>query len=231
MKIRTVHDMILIGLLAIGLVGGFLYFQGPTEAYANLLTNGDMETASGGDPGSWTKYTQGNGAGTRDTTTYRQGSASAKETWSGAVGADTGVYYYQSFSASVGQVYVASVEIRSLSSDPLAGGAEAFLKLEFKNSGGTVINSYESSHLATSNTAWERHTVVGIAPAGTATVQINLVTWTAVASASGSAYFDDADLHLGTTATLFTGANSAYNQSFETSDGGAPARPRRRQRR
>jgi len=222
MRLRTVYKMILTGLLSIGLVGGLFYLS-PNLAYANLLTNGDMETA---DPFTWTIWTQGNGAGSRDTTTYRQGSASAKGYWSDTVGADTGVYIYQSFSASVGQVYVATAYIRSLSTDALADGAEAFVKIEFKDSGGTVINSYESMHLSSSNNAWERHTAVGTAPLGTATVQMNLIVWTAVASASGSAYFDDADLHQVTTSVLYTSSNVMINEGFETGDEQATERAR-----
>jgi len=100
------------------------------------------------------------------------------------------------FAASAGQLWEASAWARIESGDPMDPQNFAVVKVEFLNSGNTVIGSAESTHITTASLpldTWQQFNAQAVAPPNTTTAQIVLVNvQLANPVAGGSIFFDDA---------------------------------------
>ncbi|MFC3800356.1 fibronectin type III domain-containing protein [Cohnella sp. GCM10012308] len=149
---------------------------------ANLLANPGFESDGGGQPANWT-YEQSYYA-SRDTSVKRSGNASLKE--SSTTGPWHGVY--QDVNAASGSSYTFDGYINIASNTTTA----ASVKLQFLNSGGTVLadNTVASYAAGSTTTGFANMHGTYTAPANTAKARIYIY----MTDHRGTLYFDDFSL-------------------------------------
>jgi hypothetical protein len=171
---------------------------GAQAAQANLLVNPGFETGTAPGNGDvygaagWTSF--GNvfnvSAGNPTPVGPHSGTGALKEfgTFPGVSGS------FQSFTASAGQAWSLSGYILNASSDPMQADNFALLKISFQDASNNELLGIDSAHItaATAVDQWLFVTANGVAPAGTA--HVNLFTLFVQPNfAGGSASFDDLD--------------------------------------
>jgi hypothetical protein len=106
--------------------------------------------------------------------------------------------FQDGFPASAGQAWSASAWARIDSSDPMNPANMGQVLLSFRDASNTEVGFTTSPPITTSTlpiNTWQQFSAVGIAPAGTAAVRLNLLHVQLSPSASnGSIFFDDAVL-------------------------------------
>jgi hypothetical protein len=181
-----------------GLAAATLLLAAGTRAHAaiNLLTNPGFESpnASSGDVYASTGWNGFNDVYTHASATAHTGSQVLKIFGpffqGGGAGAVQG-----GFAATPGQTFEASAFLRNDSTDPIQGSNFAVVKVEFLNSGNSVIGSAESPHFTAANAqnVWTPELVDAVAPANTTSAQIVLVHVQLNSPVTGgSVFFDDA---------------------------------------
>ncbi|HEX4054236.1 MAG TPA: hypothetical protein VHX86_08225, partial [Tepidisphaeraceae bacterium] len=188
----------------------------------NLLNNGDFEQPSAGSstttaPSDWSNWNS-----TYVSTSYAYtGSQSLLES-----GSNSGVN--QSFAATPGVSYSASVYAFTPSSDKLSGPEGAFLNILFYNSSGTQLNAAgDSLTVLNSNSAaggtitgseggtvWNNFTTTTVAPANAVkvTFALQVGAYTGLSgTAGGEVYWDDAQFGVAAVTSAKVSAASVSN--------------------
>lgn len=191
--------------IAIILSAAFVLTLGVTSAQANLLANPSFESpdASGGDvsgpPTGWSGF---NFNATTAVVTALDGTQTLKQFGPFNPFFDaSGVL--QSFPVVPGEIVTLSANGRNDSSDPISGGGVgdpgnfAVVKLEWFDGGGSPIGTpVETLVVDKSSPAdvWLPGTVVGVAPAGAASVNTLLLHVSDGTFLGGSVFWDDASV-------------------------------------
>jgi alpha-L-arabinofuranosidase len=181
-----------------------------TGVGTDVLTNGGFESPSADGSTTTAPGTWGVWGSTYVSTQYAHSGAQSIVT----SGPNSGVE--ESFNATPGVSYTASVY--AMTPTGLTGPEGAFLIITFANSSGTMISTYSAPYdvnILSSTSAsggpitgsvgsigWNYYTTTAVAPAGSATVALDLDTGAYTGNsgtAGGSIYYDDADF--GPTAT------------------------------
>jgi hypothetical protein len=165
---------------------------------ANVLANPGFETpsAAAGDVGiapgssSWNGF---NGAFITAATQHT-GAQAGK-----AFGNPGGMY--QDFAATPGQTWSGTVFAENLASDPLAGPQGGFINIEWHDAANNTISFLSTPivNSASPTNTWTLGSVSGVAPAGTTTARLVLLSgpYTGLpGNAGGAAYFDDATFQI-----------------------------------
>lgn len=153
---------------------------------ANLIANGDFESAYGAD--NWAVFANGY----RETVSFAHSGASTGKVF-GAFSGASGIY--QDFAAAPGESFSATGFGYNWSSDAMQAGNSAFLRLTFFDAlnveiAGSAVDSAPID-ANTPQDAWiSLATATATAPVGTAKGQI-LVLFLQPANAPGAAFFDD----------------------------------------
>lgn len=117
---------------------------------------------------------------------------------------------YQDVPVAPGELVVISAKLQTLSTDKLAGDAEAGLKLEWVDTNGSTFNPVEVFVVNTTSTAnvWIPATLNGIAPINAVAARITLVL-RYTDTVQGSVFWDDARMNIN------GGPNDVLNGDFE----------------
>ena len=185
----------------------------------NLLSNAGFESPTAGnsttDPSNWGDW----GTSYLSTQYAHLGAQSVVES-----GSNSGVN--QSFSATPGVSYIATVYAMTPSTAKLTGPEVGLLNLLFYNSSGTQVGSDGITVLnansaaggpnsgSVGNQGWNFYSTTGVAPVGTTTVTIALQVgpYSGISgTAGGSVFFDDAQLGITAVASAAVSATSVSN--------------------
>jgi len=163
-------------------------------AFANILTNPGFDT---GDLTGWNSWNIGDSGFEVTTSQSQSPSYSLKEwAWSGGAPAEGDVGLWQDFAAIENFTYYVSAYLKSLTdSEPVRDGANAYLKLEWRDSVGELIGDPIQMDLYGPNDMWELFELPEgetTAPSGVVTGRVVLGLWSPELSGdSRSVYFDD----------------------------------------
>lgn len=161
------------------------------SSFANLLTNAGFDT---GDLTGWYSWSVGDSGVELSASQFQSPSYSLKEwAWSGGVPAEGDAGVWQDFAATENFTYYVSAYLKSLtSSEPLRDGASAYVKLEWRDTGGGLIGIPVQMDLYGPNDAWELFELSDTAPFGVANGRVVLGLWSPELTGDGRAvYFDD----------------------------------------
>jgi hypothetical protein len=174
--------MVIIASLSLGTVTG----------HATLIVNGGFENVTGTVADNWTQF--GNAyAESRSAQTGANGLTlygnwgTIDPNYSGA---------YQTFHATAGEEFFASVYAKTSSGDKIGLNNSAYLKVEFFDASMGGLGWVDATNPVTNTTPadiWFLQTVNATAPAGAAFVRETLI-FEQVGGAGGSAFFDNATL-------------------------------------
>jgi len=184
------------GIVQCGVVAvALLLAVAPRAAHAaNVLANPGFETpsAAAGDVAITPGATSWNGfGGAFITTSTHNGGAQAGKAFGNPGG------MFQDFAASPGQLWQGTVFAENFANDALAGPQGAFINIEWHNATGAQISFLSTPivNSASPTNVWTPGAVQGIAPAGTTTARLVLLSgpFTGLpGTAGGAAFFDDA---------------------------------------
>jgi len=178
-------------------------FFGNIHASDNLIENPGFEEL-GWPPSSWNQWDGSTGSGGVtgyiSTETSRTGDQSTARVlwgtdirWGG---------YTQDIAVDAGDFVRASGWLMSKSGDdPLASGAEAYIEVKFL----TSVNGELAVHKSTALTGasdWVRHVIEEEAPTNTAKARFSFVLLGTQSSSTGTVYFDDAHIRIGSAEEL-----------------------------
>lgn len=160
-------------------------------AFANLLTNSGFDA---GNLTGWNSWNIGDSSFEVSASQFQSPSYSFKEwAWSGGTPVEGDVGLWQDFAAAENFTYYISAYLKSLSgSEPLRDGANAYLKLEWRDGGG-LIGVPVQMDLYASNDIWELFEISDTAPSGVVNGRVILGLWDpGLSGDSRAVYFDDA---------------------------------------
>lgn len=155
----------------------------------NLIANPGLDSNDDGWSVDW--GTNGGGKFTRITKRAFKGGVSGQMKWDDAStnSATGGVKYAQTSGMTVGNSYTYSVVVRSSKTTTMAG------KIEWKNSGGTVLSTTTGADTEVKANRWTRITVTGVSPTNTTQASLNAIKTVATSWAKGTTLqFDNARL-------------------------------------
>lgn len=182
-----------VWIIWMGIIIVFLMVISPL-AFANLLTNPSFDT---GNLTGWNTWNIGDSDFEVTTSQSQSPSYSLKErVWSAGTPAEGDVGLWQDFVATENFTYYISAYLKSLTdSEPVRDGANAYLKLEWRDSGGGVIGDPIQMDLYGPNDMWELFELPEAettAPSGVATGRVILGLWSPELTGDGrTVYFDD----------------------------------------
>ncbi len=186
-----------------GIFSVVLILSIPVYASDNLVINPGFEE-SGWPPASWDQWDGSTGSGgvsgSISTSVAHSGAQSTARALWGTGGRWGG--YTQDVAVTEGDFVRASGWLMSKSdNDPLADGAEAYIEVKFLDSGDSELEVYSSTPLTEAST-WVRHVIEEEAPEGSVKARFSFILSTDDENASGTAYFDDAYIRIGTAEDL-----------------------------
>ena len=182
-----------VWIIWISIIIVFLMVISPL-AFANILTNPGFDT---GDLTGWNSWNIGDSGFEVTTSQSQSPSYSLKEwAWSGGTPAEGDVGLWQDFVAIENFTYYVSAYLKSLTdSEPVRDGANAYLKLEWRDSVGELIGDSIQMDLYGPNDMWELFELPEsetTAPSGVVTGRVVLGLWSPELLGDGrSVYFDD----------------------------------------
>ncbi len=157
------------------------------------LLNAGFEDGEGNSFPNWNRWDEGNVIRDPVPSNSRSGDG-AIQMFGRFDGGDNNSGIYQSIPSRPGERWNGSVWARNRPLDPLTGGNEGRMKLEFINSAGTIIASHPATIIdSTTSQTYARHEIEASSPPDTAWARLTLELFQ-TGDASGSANFDDASL-------------------------------------
>jgi len=184
------------------------------------LLNGDFEQYDGTNFPGWTTYGESGNNNVRldDTASNAHGGTNAVRVFgSSNVGMpESGIY--QDMNAGPGEVWEASIWAKNRPSEPLQQSNEAYLKIEFRDAGGGLLDSEVATAVQVGDpTVYKQIVLRRGAPANTAKVRMVMAFVQSPFNALGAVDFDDAQLRRITV----NDPRELLNAGFEDSEGTA----------
>lgn len=181
------------------------------EGTQNLLKNASFEvyTGTNGVADGWTSLVASGVTASFavDTTTYRPSGAKSQKIAITASTAAGNAVVYEDVTATAGTTYTFSAYVQGSA----AGTGGVALWVGFKASAETTISSVDTGVVIPGST-WQRLTITGTAPTGTAIIRVVPYVRAQVAGDTVTAYFDDAQLEAKSYPTSIIFANDTTTQ-------------------
>jgi hypothetical protein len=206
-RVRPGHGLILLKcfiLLAACFASSIICAH--RSAVVPLLRDGDFESSTPNgsfpDSGAWKPSWLGEAGAVCTTTAGRAGAG--LWAYTGTAAADIWSEIYQELSAKSGEIYSASVFVRTPEGGAWVAGSKAGLEVRFLDIVGRVLSIVAAQPLTTPATEWSHQNIV-TPPAPSGTVKVRLVLLVAKPQDVGGqsiANFDDASLSLSGLAKL-----------------------------
>ena len=175
-----------LAVLAIAAAAMFVFMQSSVKAAGNLLLNPGFESGSDVTADSWTPW-----GGSERLNELKHGGDWALHAWASDGTDDKGAFQDVSTTPGTKFVftgYVMSPNETGMHKSPIAGGAEAYLEIEWFQ-GETKLSSVKSDTIK-GTSDWKQLSVSGTVPDGVDKARF-VVKIKSAAGSSGDVYFDD----------------------------------------